>query len=471
MQSLSHLPRASRIAILFTLSVCLSSCTRFALRKPAEPLSPEQQQAQLARWKADVEAKQTRIEVLEQQIAALRKQLVNERDRRIVLEIQRTVEELRGLRAKQPLEMSYLTDAILNRLIDREIRDRGDAFRGWELFMKHVGLVPREMNVEGFLRALYSEQVAGLYDDETKKLYLSEKFDITKTFSRVFLAHEICHALQDQHFNLTSSPIRLKTNDDRALAAAAVAEGDGMMLMAQYMAEQRSLRMLLELPGLMRIDQKMLSSAPSFFSQTLLFPYLYGNEFMRKCMEKWGSQGRNRPFRFFPASTEQILHPEKYIGPNEDRPTEIDLARALSRRLIPRTNRYENVGGEFGIRCLLADRLSQREAERAAAGWDGDALVFGGRLDGPYVLAWLSVWDSEKDAEEFAEALKRFFQKQRKALKASEETDSALWMSDKQGEIAIVRDGERVACVHADTRERAERVLRATRAVKVQRVP
>ncbi|MCX8036031.1 MAG: hypothetical protein N3D11_03035 [Candidatus Sumerlaeia bacterium] len=467
----SCLHRAIRIAAIVALSVCLASCVRFALRTPAKPLSPEQQQAELARVKADLQARQMRIEVLEQQIAALRKQLVQERDRRIVLEIQRKVEELRGLRAKQPLEMSYLTDAILNRLIDREIRDRGEAFGGWELFLKHFGLVPAEMNVEGFLRALYSEQVAGLYDDETKKLYLSEKFDITKTFSKMFLAHEICHALQDQHFNLTSSPIRLKNNDDRALAAAAVAEGDGMMLMTQYMAEERSWRILLELPALAMMDQKMLSSAPSFFSQSLLFPYLYGNEFMMKCMEKWGSRGRNRPFQPFPASTEQILHPEKYIGPDVDRPTEIDLARALSRRLIPRANRYENVGGEFGIRCMLADRLSQREAERAAAGWDGDALVFGGRLDGPYALAWLSVWDGENDAEEFAEALKRFFQRQRKALKTSEESGSTFWMSDKQGEIALVRDGERVACVHADTRERAERVLHATLGVKVQRVP
>ncbi len=244
-----------------------------------------------------------------------------------------------------------------------------------------------------------------------------------------------------------------------------------MILMTQYMAEERSWRMLLELPSLVMMDQKMLSSAPSFFSQSLLFPYLHGNEFMMKCMEKWGPRGRNRPFQPFPASTEQILHPEKYIGPAVDRPTEIALARALSRRLVPRANRYENVGGEFGIRCVLAERLSPREAERAAAGWDGDALVFGGRLDGPYVLAWLSVWDSEKDAEEFADALKRFFQRQRKGLKAYEENGSTLWMSDKQGEVAMVRDGERVACVHADTRERAERVLRATLAVKIQRVP
>jgi len=457
---------------LLIVAVLLAACARTT--PPKEPLSPARQQAEIKRLQIELDVKQQRIETLEHQVAERSRQINLERDRKSGLEIQQRAAQLRHLRAKRNVEMSPLTSEVLGQLIDREIGDRHakTQFRGYEILLKHLGLIPAKLQLESFLRALYSEQVAGIYDDDTKKLYVSDKFDLKGTLAKVILAHEICHALQDQNFNLTSSPIHLKTNDDRALAALCVVEGDATVLMTDYMATIVTWRTLFEIPGMLMLDQKQLSAAPRFLSQSLLFPYLQGLAFVTQWIEKKGEGARDQLFRNYPRSTEQILHPEKYGGPEKDEPTEISLDSVSSTRFIPSKNRYNNVAGEMGIRVMLSERLSKNEAETAAAGWDGDRMVFGGQLDGSYAFAWLSIWDNDQDAREFAEALQHYFKKERHDLAAQPgEKPEVVWLADKLGLVAIARKGDIVACVHSDDPKRATRLLDALLAIKLERVP
>ncbi|KPL09378.1 hypothetical protein AMJ85_06740 [candidate division BRC1 bacterium SM23_51] len=458
--------------------------------------SPSAQQAEIERLKIIIEIKQERIEALERELASYREVRKAGRDRKIAAEIQSEVERLRGLTAKRPVETAPLTPEVLERLLDEAISDRytEEQFRGWETMLKHLGLVPAEMQLRQFLRTLYSEQLAGLYNDKTKKLYVSDKFDFNSTIGKIILAHEICHALQDQHFDLTSSPLYLKTNDDRALAALSVVEGDAMLVMGEYWRENPSWRLLLELPRLLMMDQQQIACAPDFLTHSLLFPYMQGMTFITDCAvarRDWGPsimqyvvkpgeiewedtwfRVRNYLLQNYPRSTEQIIHPEKYYGANPDEPTDIALDALTTDGLIPSENRYNNVAGEFGIRSLLGEGLPVREAETAAAGWDGDRLVSGGQLDGAYAIAWLSVWDSPRDAREFADALARFFKAQRPEL-VEQTADPAdnVWLADKRGSIAIARDEIRVAFVQATDREHAERILETLLSVEVQLVP
>jgi len=431
-------------------------------------------QEEIERLRIVIEVKQERIEALERELTELRRQLNVDRDRKIIANIQREVERLRGLRTRRPIEIAKLTAEVVDQLIEHEIGERyPDAqLRGWEMLLKHLGLVPPQLQLRSFIKTLYAEQLAGVYDDETKKLYVSDKFDLQSMVAETILAHEICHALQDQNFNLTSSPIRLKTNDDRAVAALCAIEGDATILMSEYIAEKASWRMLLELPGLMLMDQKQLAAAPRFLNKSLLFPYLQGMNFVMDRFVTKGPRTRNQLLRDIPRSTEQILHPEKYDGPEKDEPTEIVLDGVTSGSLIPAENRYNNVAGEFGIRCILGEYLPGEEAEAAADGWDGDRAAFGGQLDGDYALVWLSVWDSADEARKFADALTRYFKTQRPEL--AEQTDKApkaVWLADKKGSIAIARKGDRVACIHANDEKRAARLLDATLSIAVKRVP
>lgn len=112
-----------------------------------------------------------------------------------------------------------------------------------------------------------------------------------------------------------------------------------------------------------------------------------------------------------PASTEQILHPEKYFV-DRDTPSTVELAD-LS---LPRDAAAFGflARGKLGEAMLLAsllhaggpggDGLDEEPARRAAAGWDGDAWIAYAKPDGALALAWATTWDSPEDAREFAEA-------------------------------------------------------------------
>ena len=91
------------------------------------------------------------------------------------------------------------------------------------------------------------EQVAGFYDPLARKLYIADWIAID--FERPALAHEIQHALQDQHFDLKSFSTPIKDDGDRQLARAALVEGDGTAVMLWFVAQQMG-NDVEQLPGL-----------------------------------------------------------------------------------------------------------------------------------------------------------------------------------------------------------------------------
>jgi hypothetical protein len=72
---------------------------------------------------------------------------------------------------------------------------------------------------------------------------------------------------------------------------------------------------------------------------------------------------------------------------------------------------YDNVMGEFATRIFLQQLLGDKKrARRASEGWSGDriALIKSATGDG---VAWLSIWNSPRDANEFADAMRRMVAK------------------------------------------------------------
>jgi hypothetical protein len=476
------------------IAVCLACSSPVAQSQSptqAQPPAPSTAdvQAENDRLRIELDAKQQTVARYERDLAEYRRKDKLERDRKAVADIQHEVENLRGLKAKKPIEMTYLTPEILNGLLDREIRTRysPEEFRSWENLYKYLGLMPKDMDLERFLRDLYAEQVAGLYDETTKQLYVSEKFDLTGSIPRMILAHEICHALQDENFNLTSSPIHLKTNDDRALAAMSVIEGDATLLMSEYMAQNLSWRTLLEVPGLLLMDQQKLNNAPRFISASLIFPYIQGLQFVTEAVQSWDAgevnsevEGsgrfpagiRNRILADLPESSEQIIHPAKYLKKPTDKPTEIALDSLTSSGLVSREGLYDNVAGEFGVRTILSERLSRKEAVAAGAGWDGDRFLFSGSPEkGDCTLAWLLAWDTPDDAQEAADAFILYFQRQRPDLKKQEGPGEGQWLSDKQGFVAVAVNGSWLAIAHARTESKTAEILTALNQMNIEPAP
>jgi hypothetical protein len=135
------------------------------------------------------------------------------------------------------------------------------------------------------------------------------------------------------------------------------------------------------------------ASAPLILQETLIFPYLSGAEFIRRFKD--AARGKS-PFQSLPASTEQILHEDRFFGQTRDDPTTVTLPPPRAGKVA-----YTNNLGEFETRLLLFQWINdQPTAVRGAAGWDGDRfqLIDVGQGE---ALVWVSVWDTSIDAAEF----------------------------------------------------------------------
>jgi hypothetical protein len=259
--------------------------------------------------------------------------------------------------------------------------------------------MPERTDLRKTLLGLLSEQIGGLYDKDTKTLYVMEQFDLNRALGRVILAHEICHALQDQHFNLSSLPLNAKGNDDLSIAVGSMLEGDATVLMQEYAVETFTGRDLFQLIDVFMIDQSALNRAPEFLRQYLLFPYLSGANFTLQLMYSRPST-RDRVFSSPPVSTEQIIHPSKYSGGDRDEPTSFSLPDIASRLGGKWEMAFENSFGEFQIRALFENWREWETGRAVSEGWGGDRYALC-RRGGNYYFAWVSAWDSDEDAKEF----------------------------------------------------------------------
>jgi len=126
-------------------------------------------------------------------------------------------------------------------------------------------------------------------------------------------------------------------------------------------------------------------------------------------LEAWeGGKAREWPFRRIPSSTEQILHPEKYLEPS-DEPSEVTLPDLSAEMGKGWTKLQDNVMGELGIRLFFAQQLGGDRGAEAGGGWGGDRYGVHVNDDGSkWLVTWYTVWDTSKDAEEFADAFEEF---------------------------------------------------------------
>jgi hypothetical protein len=188
----------------------------------------------------------------------------------------------------------------------------------------------------------------------------------------------------------------------------------------------------------------------------LVFPYREGTTFVRTLVESGGFAAVDRAFAAPPASTEQVLHPEKYAEGEAPQAVSLpDLAVALGEGwTLLRTN----VLGEHDLRILIQQHAEPQRAAAGSAGWGGDRYAFLERADGARVLVLRSEWDSQEQADEFFQAYAGAL-KQRFEGSAGDEHDGGilLWSSPERV-IQLARHGSRVELVHAPDRETLSRL-------------
>jgi hypothetical protein len=368
-------------------------------------------------------------------------------------EIEAETAEIRGLPPKTEIREGFLDREALRADLEADLAAEYPPadLAADELFLKTMGLVPPDLDLRAFYLDLYTEQVGGFYDPETDELYVIAGDDDLNASEEIIYAHEVTHALQDQYFDLLTLREPYAGDDDALLAVTALIEGDATAVMTDYLAQNPGLLfgMLGDLFG-PAVASETFDSAPPIIAQSLLFPYEAGLEFVIAVRGDDGGYGPvDAAFRDLPTTTEQILHPEKYLAAERDVPVAVtlpDLAPALG----PGWERLdETTLGEFGARVLL----TEHDGETAAAGWDGDRYALWSDGTGA-VVAWQTAWDSDAEAEEFAAALRAYDESRFGAAFATQGNVSSL--NGDGVAVRIVRAGDRVAYVLAPSAAAAD---------------
>lgn len=355
------------------------------------------------------------------------------------------VARIRGLEVKGPIDKgikrrdelrAVLISKLAEQVSDAEVAAEGDVFA-------RLGLIPEDLDYKQMLLDVLTEQIAGFYDQATKELYIMQ--GIPLVLQRPAMAHELFHAIQDQHFDILDlqGPFTSTENGDFAMARAALIEGDATVVMFDFslyeagQLPQPGKTSVVDIPmaaGVLKqlsfddlgaIEQMMggsemgmttesvedsaLARAPRIFRELLMFPYFAGMRFIVSMRTQRTWEDVNEIYLDPPVSTEQIMHPQKYV--DQDVPIFIDYAPGSKLKTWEKI--YDTVMGEFQMYLYLRHHLEGLDdfsASDAAEGWDGDRLM-AWRKDGDIMLAHMSAWDSDSDALEFFEATVRTLEK------------------------------------------------------------
>lgn len=325
----------------------------------------------------------------------------------VVDEILRQVSQVRGLSAKATPPVVTQPRAALVERLSREINTDASVreFLTSQMLLEVLGAMKRGFDLRDLQLRLLSEQTVAVYDFEAKSIHLVADYAAGGDLgadARLVVAHELTHALQDQHFNLTRILPSEPENSDAATAARALVEGDAMLTMRIWGRQFLRPNEKRALGDDATAQDPVLDAAPSLVRGELLFPYDAGWVFAQLLYQDGGYAAVDQAFARPPRSTEQILHPEKYAANEGPASVEIPpLERVLGGTW---QSLRTDVFGELVLRLLLEPSVGWPTAEAAAAGWAGDAYSILEDASGRRVVAMVTVWDTEGDAAEMYNA-------------------------------------------------------------------
>jgi hypothetical protein len=341
-------------------------------------------------------------------------------------EIKKGVTSIRGLKFKNEVAVEIKKKDEMREYLEASLLEEyGDEKLGnISLAYAKLGLFPREFDLKKSLLDFYTAQVVAFYDPKPKKLILPGDMGAGLTVGAVqflaqrdilgemVLAHELTHALQDQHFSL-GDRIRPSSDDDRTTAFRALAEGDatlaGFNVLLGRTDNQALASMSKGIEGELKQKRSEFAGVPEALVEQLLFQYYGGVALVSRVLGEKGWAGVDRLYASPPLSTEQVLHLEKYFD-QPDPPTEIEL-KDLPSLFPPDWREIENNNlGELMVQVLFKEFLSEDDGKLVADGWDGDRFVAFRRGD-EVSFIWATVWDSPKDAEEFLEKYRELLAK------------------------------------------------------------
>ena len=337
-----------------------------------------------------------------------------------------------GLPIKSPVKRQLTTRNAVESYLNEKFNEDEDAKRMQrsEIVLKKFGLLDRDFDLKPFLLALLKEQIEAYYDPKTKTVNLLDWIDVDE--QKPVLAHELTHALQDQHLDLdkwsdqTPTDVSLNSGGDTEhlakdeidTAREAVVEGQATAVMMDNILKPIGRSLVKDPEVVESIKQQMagsenspiLARAPLLLSESLLFPYREGLSFEQ---DLWMDKGQAAAFTGAldrpPSSSWEIINPREYEkGHRPSVPLLPDI-----HPLVDKLYKPYDIGqvGQLDLHILAGLFGGDAAARDLTPAWDG-GLYWAGQLRSAtpaeqastksVVLLYLSAWRSSASAEAFA---------------------------------------------------------------------
>jgi hypothetical protein len=337
-----------------------------------------------------------------------------------------------GLPIKSTVKRQITTRAAVESYLKEKFNEDQGAKRlqKGEIVLKKFGLLDRDFALKPFLLALLDEQIEAYYDSKTKTVNMLDWVSIEE--QKPVLAHELTHALQDQHSDLEKwndqTPDEVSTDsagdtdhlakDELDTARDAVAEGQATAVMMDYILKPMG-KSLIKDPEVMDFAKQqmddsdsspVLARAPLLLSVSLLFPYREGLSFEQ---DVWMDNGQQAAFAGAldrpPTSTWEIINPREY---ERKQTPPIPLMPDIH-PLVDKIYKPYDIGqvGQLDLHILAELFGGDAAARDLSPAWDGGIYWAGQRLSAKtpeeqantksLALFYLSVWKNAASAQEF----------------------------------------------------------------------
>jgi hypothetical protein len=338
-----------------------------------------------------------------------------------------------GLPVKDTVKRTLTTRTAVEGYLDEKFNEDAGAKRLQrdEIVLRKFGLLDRDFELKPFLLALLKEQIEAYYDSKTKTVNILDWVDPDE--QRPVMAHELTHALQDQHADLdkwdnqtpddvSHDPAGDQDNlarDEMDTARDAVAEGQATAVMMDYILKPLG-KSLVKDPEVLDVvrsqmntneDSPVMARAPLLLSESMLFPYREGLSFEQ---DIWMDKGQAAAFAGAldrpPTSSWEILNPRVY---EQKQIPAIPLLPDIHPLVDPLYVPYD-IGqiGELDVHIITELFGGDNSSRDLTPAWDG-GLYWAGQLRTATTpeqqastksigLFYLSVWKSADSAQVFA---------------------------------------------------------------------
>ena len=228
-------------------------------------------------------------------------------------------------------------------------------------------LLEPDQDLRQLLESLYRGAVVGLYVPEDERLYVRSASERLSPYGRFTAAHEVTHALQDQHHDLEALRDLPVGEDDAELALLALVEGDAVVTQQAWALRHQSAgeRAALGSEALL-LAAGTPADLPRYLRRSVELPYAQGAAFVAAVMGARGADTRAQLYANPPTTTEQVLHPERYLA--GEQAVDVRVPEALGTAAW--TAASTTTVGEFDVVELLWS-LGSGRATAAGAGWGG----------------------------------------------------------------------------------------------------